>query len=346
MRSSHDIIKFSYNGLIEASRTSYLINSIISQMEVAEHIKFKGILISLQNASYDNNHQNLALLVKQISIFGKKISIPIAFIDYNVPIFKLLKTLSKNTNLKLFKNSIAARLFLDPKAYKKGMQILIYDNDEENIQKLTKELINYGYTVRIAKTQNEYLELSKKEHYDVIVTQSTLNLNNSTTKKSNNSLSLSKKLIANLQIFMDTAVETLVSFTGLEARKSSHSVKRFDSKFTSDIICAVMHFNGDIEGTFVLIFPKDIAIIAMESLFGEDMDANDMEAIMDGVGEFCNTITGSTKTALSSRDIKVVFELPKKYDSMEQTVKDVGNENGIWIDMQLAGQPFYMFITK
>ena len=99
MRSSHDIIKFSYNGLIEASRTSYLINSIISQMEVAEHIKFKGILISLQNASYDNNHQNLALLVKQISIFGKKISIPIAFIDYNVPIFKLLKTLSKNTNL-------------------------------------------------------------------------------------------------------------------------------------------------------------------------------------------------------------------------------------------------------
>lgn len=346
MPSSNNIIKFSYNGVIEEGKTSTLINSIKSQVEVAEHIEFKGLLVSLKNASYDNNQQNLASLIKQMSVFNKQIAIPIAIIDYNIAIYKLLQKLSKNTNLKLFKNSTAARIFLDPKAYKKGMQILIYDNDEENIKKLTKELTTYGYIVRIAKNQDEYLALSKEEDYDVIVTQSTLNLGSDTVKKSSNALSLSKKLVENLPVFMDTAVETLVSFTGLEAKKSSHGIKRFDVSFTNNVICAVMHFNGDIEGTFVLIFPKDIALIAMESLFGEEMDANDTEAIMDGVGEFCNTITGSTKTSLSAKDIKIIFELPKKYDSIEQTVSDVGNENGIWIDMQLAGKPFYMFITK
>lgn len=346
MQNTRDIITFRYNGAIQESTTTSLMRSIVSQIEIANHIKFKAILISLKNASYGNDHQSLALFVKNMSIFSKKIGITIACIEYSIPLYQLLKKFTSRTNIKLFKNSDAAKIFLNPKLYKKGMQILIYDNDDENSSKLTKELTAYGYTVRIAKTKETYATLIKEEHYDVVVTQSTLNIQSDNAVKPKNVLNLSKKLIANLPVFMDTAVETLVSFTGLEALKSSHSITRFQVNLSSDIICAVMHFHGDIAGSFVLVFPKDIAIIAMEALFGESLDEHDMDALLDGVGEFCNTITGSTKTALSGRDIKVIFDLPKKYTSMDQTMKEIGDENGIWIDMQLAGKPFYMFITK
>ncbi|MBU0721136.1 chemotaxis protein CheX [bacterium] len=342
----NEVIIFSYNGAIQENRTALLANSIISQIDISTDKKFKGILISLKGTTYNEDHKNVAMLVKQLNALIQKINIPIALIDYSVALYQLLKALTKSTKVKLFKNSSAARLFLDAKAFKKGMHILVYDEDEENSKKLSKELVHYGYTVIVAKNAEDYTELIHNKHYDVIVTQSRLNMDLDSSAPHKDALSLSKNLIANLPVFMDTAVETLVSFTGLEAQKSAHSIKRFDIKMTAPVICAVMHFKGDLKGTFVLVFPKDIAITAMESLLGERVNENDMESIMDGVGEFCNTITGSTKTALSGKNVTVIFDLPRKFTSIESTLNDIGNNNGIWIDMQLAGKPFYMFITK
>jgi len=107
-----------------------------------------------------------------------------------------------------------------------------------------------------------------------------------------------------------------------------------------------MRFSGDLKGSFVLVFPKGIAITAIESILGETVEGDDMETIMDGVSEFCNIITGNIKTVLSDKDIKVVFNLPKTFTSLQSTLENIGEESGIWIDMQLNGNPFYMFITK
>jgi len=344
MNIGSSIVQLSYNGVVESRRTVLLINSITSQIGIPES-EIKGILISLKNATYALDYKNITIMLKQINEVSQKNSIPIGFIDYNISLYQVLKALTKNMKVKLFKNSSSASLFLDPKAFKRDIQILVFDEEEDNSEQLSKELIHYGYTVVVANNVSDYNELIHNNHYDVVVTQSRLNMNLDETSLSTK-LNLSKKLIANLPVFMDTAVETLISYTGMEAQKSSHAVKRFDIDTTTSIICAVMRFKGDLEGSFVLIFPKDTAIIAMESILGEKVNENDLETIMDGVGELCNTITGSTKTILLDKHIKILFDLPKKYTSMRTTLHDIGNNNGIWIDMQLSGKPFYMFLTK
>lgn len=164
--------------------------------------------------------------------------------------------------------------------------------------------------------------------------------------KQNNTLNLSKKLIINLPVFMETAVKTLTAFTDLKAKKLGHSIKKLDKSVEEEVINAVMRFNGDIKGSFVLIFPIDIAVMAMESLLGEEIDRTDIETLKDGVGEFCNIITGSIKTALVDKGIEITFALPRKYISMSSTSADIGKNNGVWVDMQLAEQNFYMFVCS
>lgn len=334
----------SYSGVIQDSRTVLLASSITSEIASAKR-KVKVIFISLNSATYTDN-KSVAMMVKQINLLSQKIGVPIALIDYSDPLYQLLKVLTKSTKIKLFKNIRTARLFLDAKSFKKGLSILVYDEDELNSKSLSKELLHFEYTVVVAKNADDYRELMHKKHFDIIITQSTLNADIENAKSSATALPLSKKLIANLPLFMDTAVETLVSFTGMEAKKSAHSIQRFDINMNTSAICAVMRFRGDLEGSFVLVFPKDIAIITMESLLGEKVDENDTKSLMDGVGEFCNIITGSTKMVLSNKGIKVLFDLPKKYTSLQATLDNIGDFNGIWVDMQLASKPFYMFITK
>ncbi|MBU1927404.1 chemotaxis protein CheX [bacterium] len=339
-----EILTFSYNGVIQENKNVFLFKSITDQLK--NLTQAKGVLISLSGIEYDEDLNGFALLVRQINSLSQKIDTSIGFIDYSLPLYKILKTLTKNTSLKLFKNGSAARLFLDSKSFKEGIQVLVYDDDLQNSQKLSQELSHYGYSVTLAKNLADFQQFSSEKRHDVIVTHSTLNLGLSSSNPQKKALSLSKNLIANLPVFMDTAVETLISFTGLDAQKSAHSIKSFDVSLTSDIICSVMRFSGDLEGSFVLVFPKGIAITAIESILGEKVAQDDMDTIMDGVSEFCNIITGSIKTVLSGKDIKVIFNLPKTFTSLQATLGDIGEQSGIWIDMQLNGNPFYMFITK
>lgn len=157
-------------------------------------------------------------------------------------------------------------------------------------------------------------------------------------------LSLSKRLIKNLPVFMETAVDSLSSFTGMSAKKISHEICGFESAMNKNSLTAVMRFKGDIKGTFILIFPKDIAIKTVESLIGDSINENDIEGLKDAVGEFCNIVTGSIKTVLSKKDININFELPKAYSSVKITSGHIGDGNGVWVDMELDGNPFYMFI--
>ncbi|WP_373034777.1 chemotaxis protein CheX [Sulfurimonas sp.] len=341
-----DLIVVSYNGVIQDRSNRLLESSILSKKDMVKNKNINGILVSLKGVIYEGDPNVVMMMVKYLNALSQNIGIPISVIDYSMELFRILKKYTKTTKIKLFKNMNVANLFLDPKAYKEGMCVLLYDDDEENSKRLSSELSKYGYSVIRAKDPKEFQERMHQEAHDIIITQSALNEKLSNAASSKNALALSKKLISNLPVFMDTAVETLVSFTGLQAEKSAHTIKGFDTSLDVDNICAVMHFKGDLEGYFTLVFPKDIAIIALESLLGEKVGANDIETLKDGVGEFCNIITGSTKTAFDKKDIKVIFDLPKTYNSLKATQGYIGENNGVWIDMQLAGKAFYMFITK
>ncbi|MCK9473137.1 chemotaxis protein CheX [Sulfurimonas sp.] len=341
------MLKFSYRGIIEDSRASAFVDSIINQLDMTKK-RVQSIIISLEGASYESqNRVNLNTFIKKLDSLSGKFKLKVALIDYSIPLYKHLKMSSKDTQVKLFKNSAAAKLFLEPKLYKKDLRVLVYDEDEQNAQQLSEELSKYGYTIIVVSDAERFEEFSKDKTNDIIITHSSINGNFKTNENSQKqTLSLSKNLIMNLPVFMDTAVETLVSFTGLEAQKLSHTIKNFDVDSKKKMVIAVMYFSGDLDGYFALLFPREIALTAIESFLGEKIEESDNASIMDGVGEFCNVITGSAKTIFLKKDIKVIFELPKTYTLIEEVRSKIGSNNGVWIDMQLAGKPFYMFITK
>ncbi len=343
---NNGVITFNYDGKIEERKNLLLCSSIINYIKSIEHNKEKYVLISLTNVKYENNRENLAILINKLHTLTKTNKIIIGLMDYNTPTYELLKILTKNTRIVLFKNFNTAKLFINPKSFKKNLHILIYDENEENTHNISYELSEYGYAVTETNDLDEFKKLTDEKKYEFTVTQSTFNKDLKHKEQNKVSLPLSKKLISNLPLFMDIAVETLVTFTGLTANKVSHSITYFNKDLISNVVCSLMRFKGDIRGSFVLVFPKETALVALEALLGEKVNEDDTESIMDGVGEFCNTITGSTKTSLSKKDIKIIFELPRTYTSLQKTYNEIGDNNGIWINMQLAGKPFYMFITK
>ena len=123
--SKNNTLVINYRGIIEESRFSSLINSIPRQIEMAVDKKYSAVVISLEGASYKNSSTSeLSIIIKKLDDLRKKIKINIALIDYNIPLYKYLKKLSEHSELKLFKNIAAARLFLEPKSYKKFSKII------------------------------------------------------------------------------------------------------------------------------------------------------------------------------------------------------------------------------
>lgn len=304
----------------------------------------KGVLIDVSGIVNETDiKDDLVELVKHLIPIAKKLNVRVAIGEYNIKIYKILRTLAKETPILLFKNLNVAKLFFTPKTFKKELRILIFDDDEENVDSLGKELARFGYTAIRAKNTTDFQEQIRKHENDIIITCSSLNKSGASAKKK---LSISRKMVENLPVFMDTAVETLVMLTGLHAKKNSHSIKSFKLQLKKDIVVSMMSFKGDLSGNFILIFPKDLALSALEAMLGEKVDENNTADILDGVGEFCNIITGSTKTALQGKKINVNFDLPKAYTSIQTVSGIVGDGNGLWVEMQLENKPFYMFIAN
>ncbi len=341
----NSLILFNYDDIIEENRNNVVYNTLVSLNPILQEKECKGIFISLKDSLRIQNNPHLEHLVKQMDKLSLKLKIPVALGDYRRETFSYLKKISAPTQVKLFQNINAATLFLNPRFFRKQLSVLLFDEDEANADKLSAELLKLGYSVTHTKTIDEFKAKASAKVYDMTITQNSLNLAKSSLA-TQPSLALSKELILNLPVFIDTAVDSLVTITGLEAQKIKHTVREFDRQLDSNILIASMKFKGDISGNFFLVFPRSLAQTALEAMLGESIDSDDTSALIDGIAELCNIITGGAKTTFSSKKIKVLFELPKTYLSLQLALKDASEGNGIWIEMQLQNKPFYMFVTK
>lgn len=341
----NSLLLFHYDDMVEESRNNVICNTLVSLHPILQEKECKGIFISLKNTPRLQNNQHLDHLVKQMDKLSLKLKMPIVLGDYKRDTFTYLKQISAQTQIKLFQNINTALLFLNPRFFKKQLSVLLFDEDEANADKLSAELLKLGYSITHTKTIDEFKAKASAKVYDMTITQNSLNLTKSALA-AQPSLSLSKELILNLPVFIDTAVDSLVTITGLQAKKIKHAVREFDTQLETNILIASMKFKGDISGNFFLVFPRTVAQTALEAMLGESVDSDDTSALVDGIAELCNIITGGAKTTFSAKQIKVLFELPKTYATLQLARKDISGENGIWIEMQLQNKPFYMFVTK
>lgn len=342
----HSLLIFEYDETIEERRNTIVYNTLLSLRTTLKEKEIQGIFISLHRSAHIKNNANLHHLIQLMDKLSQQLSIPIAFGNYAKETFLELKQMSAQTQIKLFQTPQAALLFLDPSFNnKRTLNILLFDEDKANADKLCAALVKQSHSVTHAQSMEELKAKAAAKAYDMTITQNCLNLEKSMTPVQP-TLNLSKELIVNLPTFMDTAVEVFMITTGLDAKKIKHSVRSIDYPFETPVIMASMKFKGAMVGNFFLIFPRYVAQSALEAMLGEKIDAADTTAIVDGVAELCNIITGSTKLHLASKNMKILFELPKTYLSLQLAQSDIGYENGIWIEMLLNSKPFYMFITK
>ena len=337
----NEIIICQINEISNEINNTLFINTLSSFKKDYDGRAIKGIFISLKKIPL---HRSTVLehFIKQLDKISLTFKYPIALGDYTKKDFDILKIYTEKTQLKLFQNIPTATLFLNPKAIQKELHILLYDEDEHNAQKISTALTVNGHHVIYARSLDDFRQKASAQSYDMTIMQNCLNQKESTVTKP--TLALSKELIMNLPSFIDTAVNSLVTITGLEACKVKHEIRPF-ATISEDVIIASMRFKGDIAGNFFLIFPRPLAFLALEAMIGESVEDNDNEAILDGIGEFCNIITGGVKAIFSNKKMKVLFELPKTYLSLNVAISNTSNTNGIWIEMALDKKPFYMFVT-
>ena len=339
------IVYFTYDGKINERNNRLLLQEISQMREDINSRKLNGLFISLQNVTYDL--QSLKELVKVLHTMGKTIDTPICLGEFTTLLYKILRKETRETYIKLFKTFGLAKLFLNTKSFKKQLKILMFDNgeDEKELDKQASILTRYEHNILYTKDIVEFRDKITDPKIDFAVNQTKINLIKEKKDTDKKPFLLSKKLVSNLSVFTDTAVDNLEIMTGLKATKTSHNIGLFNQNIKNSI-SSIMQFKGDIEGMFILIFPKDVALISIEAMLGEELKEDDTEGISDGIGEFCNIITGGTKTALSKKDIKVLFDLPRTFNSINSTTSVLPPNNGIWINMELESKPFYMYITK
>jgi len=345
MKSIKDnIIYIRYEEKVCKKQTIFLIQQINEESKR----KLLGIYISLKDIPY--SLKEIKELVNTLDKLSNKLDMSISIGDYDLNLYMILKNLTKPTYIKLFENFQIAKLFLIPNLFKSSKKILLLHDKENDVDKQASILTRYEYTIMYAKSIDDLQKQMKDGDIDFVCSKTKINLiarkNKKNVSNDKRTFKLSKAMIVNLPTFVDTAVDTLVTITALDANKISHCIRQFDENISNEVIISIMKFSGDFDGSFVLIFPTTLAKKSIEAMLGETLLDNDTDSILDGIGEFCNIITGSIKTNLSKKNINMAFDLPKTYSSVKQIKQSLAQNNGIWINMELSKKPFYMFIVK
>lgn len=337
------IVVLHYEDAINVKNNTVLFQELRKLHENQSFQRCLGVFISIQDLSYEN--VALESLVKKLHLLSLKMDIDIAIGDYEARAFTLLKESSAQTCVKLYPSYEAAKLFFTPQSFTKTLSVLLFDEDEKNLDKLASIITKANHTILYARDMEDFAKQSKNnDSISLAISLAKYNIDKTHLQKDNaHQFTLSKKLITHLPTFVDTAVDNLSMITKLKAQKVSHEIMPFNTKIDGQAISAVMSFNGDVQGSFVLIFPKELAIRAVESMLGEKIESIDEAS--DGIGEFCNIITGGTKTVLSQKQVKVLFDLPKTSTNLDSAKATLKEGSGVWISMKLESQPFYMYIS-
>lgn len=339
---NNDLPVFTYPGRIELKNTINMIKNILDVLEKDS----KGVLISLQKCGSYAKEEDINAFGKSMNELQGSIKIDVALIDYSPALFERIKHIANKNAIKLLNSIDAAVLFLNPKSLNEELKILLYEPDKVACNTIKQALNGSKYKLYIAHDNQSYKNIIQLEKIDITISQTMLTSKEISKNKTTNGLKLSKELVSNLPLFIDTAVETLMTLTALDAEKSKHGIGHFKNNFDDTPLAALMKFSGPFQGTFFLIFPKSIACKTLTAMMGEDVDPEDTEALKDGVGEFCNIITGSIKNKLQGKEFFMTFELPQTYGNIQEISKMVEKEEGIWIDMLLEKDPFYIFISQ
>jgi CheY-specific phosphatase CheX len=155
---------------------------------------------------------------------------------------------------------------------------------------------------------------------------------------------INKEIVSELPRFIDATVATIEMMTNSKAIKEAVEVNQIDIKDKDSKIASSIGYYGDIDGMVILVFPEAIAKKACELLIGEQTD--DVELILDTLGELVNIVGGKIKTLLSDDGKNIDITLPRTYENIDSLLEVVGGKKGVQVDLVFDDNKFLFFLTR
>ena len=155
---------------------------------------------------------------------------------------------------------------------------------------------------------------------------------------------LTKQVVAKLPSFVKATVETLEMMTNAQAIKENADIDTLKISSSKNLIASSIGFYGDLDGIIALIFPLNIAKKSCELLIGEDTD--DIDMILDTLGELVNIVGGKLKTVLSEEKISINITLPRTYNDIQDALEVIGDRKGVQVDLKFDNDHFTFFLTR
>ncbi|MDQ7044601.1 MAG: chemotaxis protein CheX [Sulfurimonas sp.] len=159
-----------------------------------------------------------------------------------------------------------------------------------------------------------------------------------------NRRAINKVTVTELPRFIDATVATIEMMTNSKAVKNTVEIHQLEVQNTENMIASSIGYYGDMDGMLMLIFPKDIAKKACQLLIGEETD--DMELILDTLGELVNIVGGKVKTLLGDHKVNVNITLPRTYPNVDALLEIAQDRKGVQVDLSFDDDKFVFFLTR
>lgn len=457
----HDIAIYAPDVHLDMKAAKEICQVLISNSATIRSLALKAVYFSFENVREFDEGATI-LIARALLAMQNKVSVAVAFVDYNDEQFPKLKALFPNKSLPLFRTENMANLLLGLKTLPLNQTIVYYDKDNMMQTLISQELSSKGYQVICINTSSEFIAkrrqlldkaiylydiyfditsnfipvtiangivtytLYKKvdknitlffniqahnsrlrEGYKVFIFDASetkefnlavldfimsLALNNARfesciaicglntnldSDKQNlcarshilffNSIEeckknpkiqalakshqtteqkregLTKQLVAQLPVFINAAIETLSSLTGGSAKRTDYKVTQYNKTSQTDIMGAMIEFEGDVNGLVALCFSKAIVKEASMMLLGEESQSD--EELLDVICEFTNIIAGRSKAVLSEHNVSIGISLPNAYKSEDEIASTLSGKQGVQVNLLLNDKPLVLFLA-
>ncbi len=278
--------------------------------------------------------------------------ISVELID-NIVLYKLSKTIDNKFTSYFNLQKHAQRI-------KDGFKIFAFDASEVisiNVKALelfeTLALSSISLNVKIAFVNMDYskvgsIAIDRLRKCGVLFFSSLEELKkdkdiNAIAKSTKHSSGLNKSLVSTLPVFVEATAETFLSLLNSEITKKSHKISKFNIN-SGDFIASSINFDGDIDGSFILVFERKLSKEISETILGESPNSD--EELEDVLREFANIIAGRAKAILATKETFIKISLPKAYLGVKDLTTQISSKDGVFIEFGLKGNVVYAFLTR
>lgn len=291
------------------------------------------------------------------SYLGNLDKTPTVFIKDNVIVY----------TLKSFVDSDISKMFditYHNNTLRVGFKVFLFDATEVSsinvhgvnfISKLSISCAEYGATVAICGLNSR--KITQKLTHDledagVIIYPGLKDLfdDKELLQEAQNSESVAKKgkgitkqLISFLPLIVESTVKTIETLSKHTAIRKSIKVQEIEPENTDTAISASIGFYGDIDGILVLTFEKSIAKDCCSILLADETKEDDL---VDALGEFVHIVGGKISQNFHKRGVKVDITMPRTFETLKDVLSSQSKSKGAQINMDIAGKPLSIFLTK